>query len=109
MGMVNRDASVNHDGHEIALSVALTGSGLSTCQYKLYVDGQITDQQAISAWSRFFGATVTLRGQLPLLSGQSIPRKVKVIANLRLFKKSDYLFFVDDVQIHQVWATYGGL
>jgi hypothetical protein len=109
MGLASRDISVDHDGHEIALAVALTGAGFSTARYKLYLDGQLVDEQAVSVWAGLFGTTVILRSQLPPRPGQAAMRKVKVVAHLRLIRNNDYQVFVDDEQIHQEWATYGGV
>jgi hypothetical protein len=109
MGLVSRDVTVNHDGHEIALSVTLIGSSFSSGRYRLYIDGQLADEQSIPALSYFVGGAVTLRAQLPSDNKQSKPRRVKVVANLRLIRNNDYLFFVEEDQIHQEWATYGGM
>jgi hypothetical protein len=110
MGLFSRDVSVKHDGHEIALSVVLTGSGLSTTgRYKLYIDGRRADEQAVSVWSALFGSVITLRGQLSPRARQSKPRTVKVIANLRAIRNNDYLFFVDGEQIHRERATPFGV
>jgi hypothetical protein len=109
MGLASRDIAVSHDGHEIALSVTLIGSNFSSGQYKLYINGQIADEQSIPALSYVFGGAVTLRAQLPPDNEQSKPKRVKVVANLRVIRNNDYLFFVDEDQIHQEWATYGGM
>lgn len=77
MGLTSRDVTVNHDGHEIALSVALIGSSFSTGQYKLYINGHLADEQSIPALSYVFGGAVTLRVQLPPDNEQSKQRKVK--------------------------------
>jgi hypothetical protein len=110
MGLFSRDVSVKHDGHEIALSVGVTGSGLSTgVRYKLYIDGRLADEHALNFLATFFGSGVTLRGQLPPSARQSRPRTVKVVANFRKIRNNDYLFFVDEEQVHQEWSTYGGV
>jgi hypothetical protein len=108
MGLVSRDVSVKHHGHEIALSIFSTGPHFSTERYKLYIDGQLADEHAVSAFSSLFGSSVTLRGQLPPYAGQSKPRTVKVVANLRPFRYN-YLVFVDDEQIHQEPGTLFGV
>jgi hypothetical protein len=100
---------LDHDGHEIALSAALTGVGWSTARYKLYIDGKLVDEQAVSVWSSLIGGEIVLRGQLPPVDGQAKPRKIKVVATLRVFRSNDYVFFVNGQEIHQEWATFGGM
>lgn len=109
MGLTSRDITVNYSGHEIALSVTLNGSNFSNGQYKLYIDGQMTDEQSIPILSNMFGGAVTLRGQLPADNEQSKPKRVKVVANLNVIRNNDYLFFVNEDQIHQESATFGGM
>jgi hypothetical protein len=110
MGLVSRNLTVKYDGHEIALFVGLTGSGACRpARYRLYIDGKLADEHPLTVWLLFYGSPVTLRGQLPPGDSHSKPRRVKVVANVRWFRTNDYLFFVDDEQIHQEWATFGGV
>ena len=109
MGLVSRDISVTHDGHEIAIVAALTGMRLSTAAYKLYINGKLVDKHSVSLFGMLLGTVVTLRGQLPASQPGEKARQVKAVANLRVIRRSDYQVFVLDEQIHQEWATLGGL
>lgn len=106
MGLMSRDISVEYGGHEILLSVRVIGGGAS---YKLYIEGNQVDEQSLFGMFSFFGGPVVLRGQLPPHSGESKRRLVKVVANFRLIKSNDYVFYLDEEQIHQERATFGGI
>ncbi len=110
MGFFSRDIAVEHLGHEIALSVVLKGSGFSVSgNYKLYIDGQVVDQQEVPGWASLVGGKVTLRGQLEPTLIHDHPLRVTVIANLYVLKRNDYQILVEDKQIHHELATYGGV
>ena len=106
MGLFSRDILVKHKCHEIVISAALTGE---TATYKLYIDGQLIDQQQISFWVSWIGGTVTLRGQLPERNGESKPQLVRAVANLRVLRSNDYQIFIDDKEIHREKSTFGGM
>lgn len=108
MGLYSRDISVSYNGHEIALSASL-GVTLTTATYKLYIDGALVDEDSVSVWGMVVGTVVTLRGQIPTPTPEVRPARIKLVANIRVLRANDYLLFVNDEQIHQEWATPGGL
>ena len=105
MGLRSRDISVTHEGHEIALSAAI---GVSTARYKLYINGQLVDEESVSFWGMLFGTVITLRGRLPAAEAKK-ECSVRAVANIRVFRNNDYLIFVGEKQIHHEWATLGGM
>lgn len=109
MGLASRDITVSFRGHELALSARLEGAALSTARYKLYIDSELADEQKVPVWSAFFGGTVTLRAKLPGDRADMQASRVKVIVTLRVLRRSDYVFFVNDEQVHRERASYGGM
>ena len=109
MGLQSRDISVEYDGHEIALSVAIVGRMNTDLHYKLYIDGSLVDQQQVSLFGMVLGTTITLRAQLPQNKQDERPKPVKAVANIRVLSHNDYLIYVGGELIHKEQATPGGV
>jgi len=109
VGLLTRNIDLVHEGHEIAIAMAFTGSSWSMATYKLYIDGDLADEQSVSALSGFLGGGVALRGKLPPNEHHAKPFSIRFVASMRVVRGNKYEVYVGGDQIHQEAGTWGGL